>query len=399
MAQSRTQITRTEAPDDPPAAGSLQPGELYVEMSEPVRVWVGVPASVTPQEQLQLVDLSATLTAGTGLSGGGLLAGNLTVAHADTSTQDSVANVGADVLQSVGLDGMGHVISLGSVTLTPGLIGAAPAEHLHEMDNVNGLSAALGTKAPLTHTHSISQVTGLQLQLDNKANLSGATFTGRVRSTSFLADPVGGSADRGGAYELAKPPTGSSLSGNVQIWIVGNRLEFRESVSPYRGLYFDFTQTGANVVNGILHSGATDLVETMVADILPDLLAAQPTVIPAGTRMLFYQAAAPTGWTKLTDANLNDRGIRVLSTEAGGGVWGTRGFWSTFTQTLTDYHVLTTAQVPSLSVSAPTAATESGSDVQRVTSVSVSYGSTPQGHAHNLDLRLKFIDVIICSKN
>lgn len=44
------------------------------------------------------------------------------------------------------------------------------------------------------------------------------------------------------------------------------------------------------------------------------------TLIPAATVMLFFQAAAPVGWTKLTTQN--DRALRIVS-GAGGGTGGT----------------------------------------------------------------------------
>lgn len=44
------------------------------------------------------------------------------------------------------------------------------------------------------------------------------------------------------------------------------------------------------------------------------------TLIPSGTVMVFYQAAAPSGWTKVTTQN--DKALRVVSA-AGGGSGGT----------------------------------------------------------------------------
>lgn len=64
------------------------------------------------------------VTAGSGLTGGGT-SGTPTLSHADTSTQSSVNNSGATVIQDVTLDTFGHVTSLGSTTLTPATIGAA----------------------------------------------------------------------------------------------------------------------------------------------------------------------------------------------------------------------------------------------------------------------------------
>lgn len=55
---------------------------------------------------------------------------------------------------------------------------------------------------------------------------------------------------------------------------------------------------------------------------------ATPTeVIPSGTSMLFYQAAAPTGWTKQTTHN--DKSLRVVS-GTGGGSGGSTAFTSVF---------------------------------------------------------------------
>ena len=51
-------------------------------------------------------------------------------------------------------------------------------------------------------------------------------------------------------------------------------------------------------------------------------------VIPTGSVMLFYQSAAPTGWTKITTQN--NKSLRVVS-GTGGGTGGSNTFTSTFT--------------------------------------------------------------------
>lgn len=58
-----------------------------------------------------------TITAGSGLSGGGDLTANRTISHADTSTQTSVNNSNGNVIQDVTLDTYGHVTGLASVDL------------------------------------------------------------------------------------------------------------------------------------------------------------------------------------------------------------------------------------------------------------------------------------------
>jgi len=51
------------------------------------------------------------------------------------------------------------------------------------------------------------------------------------------------------------------------------------------------------------------------------------TLIPSGTVMVFFQTAAPTGWTKSTSHN--DKALRVVSGD-GGGSGGSTGFSSAF---------------------------------------------------------------------
>ena len=62
-------------------------------------------------------DDTTTISAGSGLTGGGSLAANRTISHADTSTQASVNNSNGTVIQDVTLDTYGHVTSLASIDL------------------------------------------------------------------------------------------------------------------------------------------------------------------------------------------------------------------------------------------------------------------------------------------
>ena len=60
----------------------------------------------------------------------------------------------------------------------------------------------------------------------------------------------------------------------------------------------------------------------------------------SGTRMLFHQSAAPTGWTQAT--NVNDRVLRVVSGGTGG---DTGGSWTISGLTISN-HTLTMSQIP-----------------------------------------------------
>lgn len=155
------------------------------------------------------------------------------------------------------------------------------------------------------------------------------------------------------------------------------------------------------------------------------------TLIPAGTKMLFMQAAAPTGWTQ--DVVYNDRAFRLVNT-AGGGVGGTTNFSLIGAASVTGTS-LTTSQIPSHihSFSASTSAngshfhsvyrngeinsgagstirasaasgsanTTTSTDGSHTHSVSGTTGSAGSGatHTHTLGLNIKYVDIIACAKD
>ena len=86
-----------------------------------------------------------TITAGSGLTGGGT--GNVTLNHADTSSQASVNNSGATVIQDVTVDTYGHVTGLGSKTMTLADLGYTGATNANYITNNNQLTNGAGYHA------------------------------------------------------------------------------------------------------------------------------------------------------------------------------------------------------------------------------------------------------------
>ena len=62
-------------------------------------------------------DDTTTVSAGSGLTGGGAIGSNITISHADTSSQATVNNSGLTFIQDVTLDTYGHVTSLTSTAV------------------------------------------------------------------------------------------------------------------------------------------------------------------------------------------------------------------------------------------------------------------------------------------
>jgi hypothetical protein len=155
------------------------------------------------------------------------------------------------------------------------------------------------------------------------------------------------------------------------------------------------------------------------------------STIPSGTRMLFQQTSAPTGWTK--DITINNRALRVVSGSVGSGgsidfdvAFANRSFsGSTSSETVTGTvgsTVLDITQIPDHThnysrATAGTTATASGTGttfLRTLTSTSTASGSQGGGlghthtfsggsHAHTfsgaIDMAVKYIDLIIASKD
>jgi len=181
----------------------------------------------------------------------------------------------------------------------------------------------------------------------------------------------------------------------------GNLITYDASGDPA----FVATGTDGQVLTSA-GSGAAPVFETLVA-------------FPSGTRMVFQQTAAPTGWTKDTTAALNDGSLRTTTGTVGTG--GTVAFETAFasqavggTNGNTGATTLSTAQLPSHThgFGAPnqTAGLQGGQQgrvgdngggsVTGATGGGGSHihgGSTFSGTA--IDLNVKFYDVIIAAKD
>jgi hypothetical protein len=123
--------------------------------------------------------------------------------------------------------------------------------------------------------------------------------------------------------------------------------------------------------------------------------------VPSGTKMLFAQATAPTGWTK--DTTHNDKSLRVVS-GTGGGSGGSVAFSTVFGRTAVDGSSLSIAQMAAHTHSYKTSSggsAGSGSGIAASpSSDSINTGSQGSGaaHSHGLDLRVAYVDVIVCTK-
>lgn len=133
--------------------------------------------------------------------------------------------------------------------------------------------------------------------------------------------------------------------------------------------------------------------------------------LPAGTRMLFVQTAAPTGWTKVTTDD--NKALRVVSGTAGtgGSVPFTTAFTSQSISGTVGNTTLTIDQIPSHDHSYTAASgvtlVNGGTSFQAlINSSGLTSGATGGGQPHThsltaaaLNLAVQYVDVIVAVKN
>jgi hypothetical protein len=124
--------------------------------------------------------------------------------------------------------------------------------------------------------------------------------------------------------------------------------------------------------------------------------------VPSGSVMPFYQAAAPTGWTKIT--TLNDKALRVVS-GSGGVTGGTNAFSTVMAQSVVGNHTLSGAEIPP-HAHGGTWIYPGGAGIATGSGVIITAANTDNGiglgggaHNHSITMDIQYCDLILASKN
>jgi hypothetical protein len=142
------------------------------------------------------------------------------------------------------------------------------------------------------------------------------------------------------------------------------------------------------------------------AGALPTFQTISTQAFPSGTKMSFYQASAPTGWTKDTTAALNDAILRIV-TGSGGATGGSTAFSTWAAVTSTSSYTLTTTDIPSHSHNISMYGNPANSNVvcaaaaagpNQTASTNAAGGGG--GHSHGVSSQnLKYADFIVATAN
>jgi hypothetical protein len=182
---------------------------------------------------------------------------------------------------------------------------------------------------------------------------------------------------------------------------------------------FDAALTLTQSTNLNLNGGGADITvaagdvafvyadTTSQLDVFVTRKSGQPVITPdtgfaSGTRMLFQQTAAPTGWTKETDSAYDDSILRIVTSTAGNG--GSQAFSTFNALTTTSAHTLTTAQIPSHTHTYTGIGTGSAGNAKGgIAAGSTTRTTNAQGgggsHSHGLSIDIKYRDIIIAEKD
>lgn len=152
-------------------------------------------------------------------------------------------------------------------------------------------------------------------------------------------------ADDVGAETAARTAGDTEVKRGLESRLVNDRAEFKQALqreSAARSAAIDAArrELGQEITAeqtaraAAITNGDRAVKAEMGAELTTKIAASETrmgsrvaaTGFPRGTRMLFQQSSAPTGWTK--DTSHNDKALRVVSGAVGGG--GSRGFAATF---------------------------------------------------------------------
>lgn len=230
---------------------------------------------------------------------------------------------------------------------------------------------------------------------------------------------------------LTIAPAGRGLDGTTaRTWAAGDyfvagvtNIALQESLANANLVSLGALPTSADKFPYFTGAGTAALanLSTFVRTLLDDadaaaaratLGAAPATLIPSGTVMSFFQAAAPVGWTQVTAHH--NKAMRVVG-GAGGGSGGSVSFTSAFTsQAVSGSNsatTLTSAQIPAHTHPIPTYGDETGAGficagsgpfVSNINSWENTGGGGSHSHTFTgtaINLAVQYIDMIIASKD
>ena len=285
-------------------------------------------------------------------------------------------------------------------------------------------SAANANQAHANNHNNPHQVSKAQVGLGNLPNSVSSATTSTSTNTLATSRAVNNLRQ-----QLIETINGT----NATVAALDNEVSTKLNQPQADARYLRLSQLNNSVGVNSTTSAATSQAVMRAYDLANQALAAANQPFPSGTRMLFMQANAPVGWTRVTSHN--NKMLRIVS-GTGGGSGGSVSFTNTFrNRTITgstansivtgvvsvNNHTLSLAQMPShrhlhgsmtIQAEPHVGGGIFSAGYHNVHNTSAQGGSQPHAHtasmttnAHghtfstSLNLSTQYVDAIICQKN
>lgn len=178
------------------AQQSAKAGDVFISNGSS---WNLIPSGDEPRGTV------TNVATGTGLTGGPITSSG-TISHADTSSQASVSNSGRTYIQSITLDGMGHVTGIASATETVTNTDTKVTQRLFTKDGLMPLLFAAGQ-----HNDTTADITDIAYRNNSIYVLPSQGWVYAKRFMGNLEGNVYGTA-----YEAHKLETSTSVGSETQ---------------------------------------------------------------------------------------------------------------------------------------------------------------------------------------
>lgn len=124
--------------------------------------------------------------------------------------------------------------------------------------------------------------------------------------------------------------------------------------------------------------------------------------IPAGSRTLWYNASAPSGWTAVV---LNDYAIKIVTNGSGGVTSGSVAYSTLYARTATDPHALTLGEIPAHTHTTNAGTTlgintdNQGQCPRFTAGTESSSAGSGFSHSHNIDMRVLTAAFVLATRD
>jgi hypothetical protein len=235
------------------------------------------------------------------------------------------ANLALTGISSVTLPGS----TSGSVQLIP--TAAVGTGTILTIPAVTGTIVTTGDSGTVTNTMLAGSIANAKLV---SSTISGISLGSNLNTLTISSPLTGTSYNGSGAVSIGIPAATSAANGYMTAAYAGKVDGLSYGAIAEIGRYIDFHGTAGTVndfdvrfdcgPSGVSGQGTLSVTAGNVSfnsNVSATTFTGAWAYMPAGTRVPFAQAAAPTGWTQDVTENANDRMLRVVNT-AGGGVAG-----------------------------------------------------------------------------